>query len=110
MAADGRSSFSVAGLLVDHWRGAWVLERTKRTAYSPMREYPILWTPNQLDAIERRYPSREVHKLVSEIRRVNAMATLAGQLVRALDYSPDSATTALVATALRERLQVPVTR
>ena len=75
-----------------------------------MREYPILWTPNQLDAIERRYPSREVHKLVSEIRRVNAMATLAGQLVRALDYSPDSATTALVATALRERLQVPVTR
>ena len=45
---------------------------------------PDLWTPDQLDAIERRYPTREVRSLVAEIRRLNTIAVCAGDLVRAL--------------------------
>jgi hypothetical protein len=37
---------------------------------------PDLWTPPQLDAIERRYPTREVRALVIEIRRLNAIVEL----------------------------------
>jgi hypothetical protein len=33
-----------------------------------------LWTPRQLDAIERRYPTDEVRALLAEIRRLDTIA------------------------------------
>ena len=42
---------------------------------------PNLWTLAQLDAIERTYPSKEVKALVAEIRRLNVIATRAGDVV-----------------------------
>jgi hypothetical protein len=37
-----------------------------------------VWTPNRLDAIERRCPTREVRALVAEIRRLNTIVVCAG--------------------------------
>ena len=65
---------------------------------------PDLWPPEQLDAIERRYPSREVRALVAEIRRLNVIAVCAGDLVRALEPANLTPTPRLMLTALVERL------
>jgi len=42
---------------------------------------PNLWTSAQLEAIERTYPSKEVKALIAEIRRLNIIATRAGDVV-----------------------------
>jgi hypothetical protein len=70
---------------------------------------PDLWTPRQLDAIERRYPRPEVRALVAEIRRLNAIAATAGDLVQALKDAPLTSTRKLLLAALSERLEVPAT-
>jgi hypothetical protein len=70
---------------------------------------PDLWSPRQLDAIERRYPTHEVRALVAEIRRLNAIAETAGDLVRALEPATLTITPRLVLTALVERLETPAT-
>jgi hypothetical protein len=70
---------------------------------------PNLWTPEQLDAIERRYPRHEVRALVAEIRRLNVIAEFAGDLVRALEPATLTTTPRLVLTALVERLKAPAT-
>ena len=63
---------------------------------------PDLWTPRQLDAIERRFPTEEVRALVAEIRRLNVIAVRAGDLVRALDRHS-------LAQTLVERLEMQAT-
>ena len=68
-----------------------------------------LWTPRQLDAIERLYPTREVRSLVAEIRRLSVIAVRAGDLVRALDREPLASTPKLLLTALVEWLETPAT-
>ena len=68
-----------------------------------------VWTPDQLDAIERRYPTREVRSLVAEIRRLNTIAVCAGDLVRALQAARLMATPKLMVLALVERLEAPAT-
>src|SRR5262245_10994541 len=68
-----------------------------------------LWTPDQLDAIERRYPSREVRALVAEIRRLQAIAAYADDLANALDGSSLTPTPSLLLIALREKLSAPAT-
>jgi hypothetical protein len=70
---------------------------------------PDLWTPRQLDAIERRYPTREVRALVAEIRRLNVIAVCAGDLVRALEPAKLTSTPKLMLAALVERLETPAT-
>jgi hypothetical protein len=70
---------------------------------------PDLWTPRQLDAIERRYPRPEVRALVAEIRRLNAIAATAGDLVQALNDVPLTPTRKLLLAALLERLEAPAT-
>lgn len=73
--------------------------------------YPVLslWTDDQLDATERRYPTREVRALVAEIRRLNVIAVRAGDLVRALEPARLTPTPRLMLTALVERLEGPAT-
>jgi hypothetical protein len=71
--------------------------------------YPDLWTPKQLDAIERRYPQREVRALVAEIRRLNTIAVRAGDLARALDAAKLTPTPKLLLMALLEQLETPAT-
>jgi hypothetical protein len=56
-----------------------------------------------LDAIERRFPSREARALVAEVRRLNTIATCAGDL-RALETARLTTTPKLLLTALVERL------
>jgi hypothetical protein len=70
---------------------------------------PDLWTPRQLDAIERRYARPEVRALVAEIRRLNAIAATAGDLVQALKDAPLTSTRKLLLAALSERLETPAT-
>ena len=70
---------------------------------------PELWTPAQLDAIERRYPTREVQALVAEIRRLNTIAVCASDLVRALEPARLTTTPKLLLVALVERLGTPAT-
>jgi hypothetical protein len=70
---------------------------------------PDLWTPRQLDAIERRYPHPEVHALVAEIRRLNIIVVRAGDLVRALEPARLTTTPKLMLTALVEQLTKPAT-
>ena len=70
---------------------------------------PNLWTPDQLDAIERRYPTHEVRALVAEIRRLNVIAVCAGDLVRTLKPAKLAPTPKLMLTALVERLGAPAT-
>jgi hypothetical protein len=70
---------------------------------------PELWTPAQLDAIERRYPTREVQALVAEIRRLNAIVECANDLVRALEPARLTPTPKLLLVALVERLESPAT-
>jgi hypothetical protein len=62
-----------------------------------------------LEAIERRYPTREVQALVAEIRRLNAIAETAGDLVRALNPAALTTTPKLLLTALVERPGTPAT-
>jgi hypothetical protein len=72
--------------------------------------YPMEpWTPSQLDAIERRYPTREVRALVAEIRRLNVIAVRAGDLVRVLNGASLTPTPKLMLLALVERLEAPAT-
>ena len=68
-----------------------------------------MWTPRQLDAIERRYPTHEVHALVVEIRRLNAIVECTGDLVRALEPARLTTTPRLLLTALVERPETPAT-
>jgi hypothetical protein len=70
---------------------------------------PDLWTPRQLDAIERRYPTREVRALIAEIRRLNVIAVRAGDLVRVLKEASLTPTPKLMLAALVERLEAPAT-
>jgi hypothetical protein len=70
---------------------------------------PNLWSPEQLDAIERRSPTEEVRALVAEIRRLNVIAEYAGDLVRALEPAKLTPTPKLVLTALVARLEAPAT-
>jgi hypothetical protein len=70
---------------------------------------PDLWTPRQLDAIERRYPTREVRALVAEIRRLNVIAVRAGDLVRVPNGASLTPTPKLMLLALVERLEAPAT-
>ena len=70
---------------------------------------PHLWTPDQLDAIERKYPSREARALVAEIRRLNTITVCASDLVRALKPARLTPTPKLMLTALVERLESPAT-
>ena len=74
-----------------------------------MPTIPDLWTPRQLDAIERRFPTEEVRALVAEIRRLNVIAVRAGDLVRALDGHSLAQTPKLLLIALVERLEAPAT-
>jgi hypothetical protein len=57
--------------------------------------------------IERRYPTDEVRALVAEIRRLNAIAETAGDLVRALEPAALTITPRLVLIAPAERLEAP---
>ena len=66
-----------------------------------------LWSPHQLDAIERRYPTNEVRALVTEIRRLNVIVECAADLVRALEPARLTPTPKLLLTALVERLGTP---
>ncbi len=70
---------------------------------------PVLWTPRQLDAIERRFPTEEARALVAEIRRLNVIAVRAGDLVRALDGHSLAQTPKLLLVALVERLEMQAT-
>lgn len=70
---------------------------------------PKLWTPRQLDAIERRYPSPEVQALVAEIRRLNPIVVTANDLVRALEPARLTTMPKLMLTALVEQLTKPAT-
>jgi hypothetical protein len=70
---------------------------------------PNLWTPSQLDANERRYPTDEVRALVAEIWRLNVIVEYLGDLVRALEPATLTTTPRLVLTALVERLEAPAT-
>ena len=70
---------------------------------------PDLRALRQLDAIERRYPTREVQALVAEIRRLNAIAVCANDLVRALEPSRLTPMPKLMLVALVERLEAPAT-
>ena len=75
---------------------------------------PNLWTPKQLDSIERKYPHDEVRALVTEIRRLNAIAWRAHDVVGQLDQMPslqDSfpSTLRAILAGLRAQLETPVT-
>jgi hypothetical protein len=75
---------------------------------------PELWMPKQLDSIERKYPTQEVKALVAEIRRLNAIAWRAHDVLLQLDTSPTTRdslpqTLGLMIVALREALAVPAT-
>jgi hypothetical protein len=50
-----------------------------------------------------------VRALVAEIRRLNAIAATAGDLVHALKDAPLTSTRTLLLAALLERLEVPAT-
>ena len=50
-----------------------------------------IWSTDELDAIERKFPSRELKALVAEIRRLNAIATRAGDVLNHLDNQPKRA-------------------
>ena len=75
-----------------------------------------LWSPDQLDAIERKFPSREVKAYVAEIRRLNCIAARASDVLHNLDSCPKQAWDAINPTTrnlidlLRELLEAPATR
>jgi hypothetical protein len=85
-------------------------------SFLPQRSYAShkggldLFTPGQLDAIEHRYPTREVRALVAEVRRLNAIVECAGDLVRALEPARFTPPPKLMLVALVERLETPATR
>ena len=75
---------------------------------------PNLWMPKQLDAIERKYPRDEVRALVTEIRRLNAIAWRAQDILNQFEAMPtmrDSlpATLKAMLAGLREQLETPAT-
>lgn len=70
---------------------------------------PDLWTLEQPDAIERKYPTREVRALVAEIRRLNVIAVCAGDLVASLESASLLPIAKLRLMALGERLAAPAT-
>ncbi len=73
-----------------------------------------LTTPKQLDAIERKYQTKEVKALVAEIRRLNAIAWRAQDVLNQFDAMPtmrDSLPDTLKAmlAGLWEQLETPAT-
>ncbi len=75
---------------------------------------PNLWTPKQIDAIERKYHTKEVKALVAEIRRLNAIAWRAQDVLNQFDAMPtmrDSLPDTLKAmlAGLWEQLATPAT-
>ena len=76
---------------------------------------PEIWSPKQLDAIERKYPSPEVKSLVAEIRRLNVIAWRAHDVLAQFDQMPAMRdalpqTIRLMLLTLREALDQPAAR